>query len=499
MQKKFLIKSLFKKVSSLVMATMIVLLSVTTIINPIYAKKGNDENVKMARVTTSDSSSEGSELEDDGVDFDLLLDIVLGHIDALKQPTPSMFRGLCKGAISWVASRAISELTTLIISSDIDGLSDLLYALQSPATRATIKKNQEIEEIKKTVNAIYESVQKINEQVEYLETLENLNSTEAAYNSAANNLNDVIRIYQSLWSKYEKYSDRLFELTELEEEYPESTRTDSQTKKIEDKKADAELAFDMLIKAFEEAEAAGDVDFLNDLTSLPAYFWNPSAPTQSYLGAYEAYLRQRYTFEHQITDQLYDAVSSCIDINTQILTLYSEYYSYLKNKAEAAGDYETYADYTENYFSNVEYCIVENLNAMVQSTGYGKYAIARELTEDEINAAKEINPNFVKPKQIETTTEINGVTYAAYRVRDNQSLNYFLIIQEPFSIQNIINKYNISKVVSGTHTVYTPTFLIEHQYTDDGQYRLVSSKDEMTFIGNNWTNLRASLRHEDGC
>lgn len=69
---------------------------------------------------------------------------------------------------------------------------------------------------------------------------------------------------------------------------------------------------------------------------------------------------------------------------------------------------------------------------MVESTNYGSYELTNPLTTEEIAFAKEINANFKIPETIDTTIYIGGKKYNAYKVRDNSTLNYYIIVQNSF-------------------------------------------------------------------
>lgn len=492
MKKIRLVKSISKKI---IFVFIIALFAIIAFMHkiPSYAKNEIEEKNKTTLEINKELQASTAEVA--GM-FEQTLTIVLTNVSKAVTPTPQLFAGLCSGSISWVANKAIKELTSLIISSDIDGLSDVLIALQDPTTRAELQHKALVKQIAKSVEEIKESVAKIEKQIADLSDKMDKYATAQAYNTAAQRLQDLIADYQIAWNNYQAVISRGNALAELEEKYPLNTRTSLQQSLIDAAQKDVNIAVATFLNTIEEG---GGLSFIADIQKLPGYLWNPNVPTQSYLGAYEAYLRERYTFEHQITTELFEAVNLCININTQMLTLYSEYYSYKKQVAEQSGDMTTYADYTDNYFTNIQYCVVKNLNAMVESTNYGSYALPNPLTTEEIASAKEINANFKIPETIDTTIYIGGKKYNAYKVRDNSTLNYYIIVQNSFSNQDIIKKYQITEIITGTRKIYKPDFILDNKFTDDGRYQMISSKDELTFIGNSWTNLRASLRDNNGC
>ncbi len=410
-------------------------------------------------------------------------------------PEPSFFSNLCTGAVSWIANRALEELVSYVISEDIDVLSDFLIAIQSPATRAEMQHKAIVKQIAQIVKDIQVSVNKISGQLEDLADELDKYETAAAYERAAISLRDkYTQDYQGAWVNYQQLVDAGLKLKDLEENYPEESRTELQKAEIEAAEASVQLASQMFI------ESAKGLNFLNDIQSISGSFWDPNNKTSSYLGAYEAFLRERYPFEHQIVDALAVAIESCIDMYNEMYLMYTEYYTYLKAKAEEAGDTETYKLYTENYFNSIKYSITKNVNAMVESMGVSSWLVEDELTQQEIDAAMNIYPDFTKPETIQYKVKINGTTYNAYRVRSNEDLQYYVILKKSFTGRDLVTGYSITERSNGApkFALYRPEFMFNGLYTDDGQFMMISSLDDMSFISKDWTNLRAALRDDYG-
>lgn len=446
--------------------------------------------------STSGNNSSSSTTKPNNT-YNTNLQIVFTNIPETTDPAEEIFNNLCNGAISWVANRAIQELTSLLISSDIEYVGDFLVAIQSPAARAEMQHKTLVKTIYQVVLDIQNSVNNIQNQLDDLDAELKEYETAAAFERATISLRDSYQQYQTAWENYQGVVNAGMELKKLEEMYPEETRTAEQKALIEAAEASVELATTLFINVIEEGKG---FSFINDIQTIPSYLWNPSNPTSTYLGAYEAFLRERYAFEHQIVDALCEAVVTSIDMQDQMLTIYKEYIKYKKNQAEEQGDYTTYAKYTNNYFSNIGYCIIQNANAMVESMGIGNYLLYDELTEDEIKAAKKINPNFVMPETIDYKATINGVTYDAYRVRDNATLSYYIILTKAFATKDLVKQYKVTQRTNNYPylVLYRPDFTINSQYTDDGQFKMVSSVDDLAFIRNDWTNLRAAMREDYG-
>lgn len=423
----------------------------------------------------------------------LVLDLTI--LPETVTPTTSTFTNLCSGAVSWVANRAIQELTSYLISEDIDVLSDFLIAIQSPAARAEMQHKALVKQIAQIVKDIQVSVNKISGQLSELTDELRKYETAAAYERAAISLRDTYtQKYQTAWGNYQSLVDAGIVLGELETKYPEGSRTEAQKSEIAVAESKVEIFTSMFI------ESAKDLNFLTDIQSISGSFWDPNNKTSSYLGAYEAFLRERYTFEHQIVDSLGTAISSCIDMQNEMIVLYTEYYTYLKEKAEAEGDFETYKLYTENYFNNIKYSVTSNINSMVESMGVSSWLVADELTQEEIDDAMNIYPDFTKPETIHFKAKINGSTYNAYRVRSNADLSYYIILKQAFTGRNLVTGYSITEHANGNSkfVLYRPEFMFNGQYTDDGQFKMITSVDDMSFIKSGWTNLRAALRDDYG-
>ena len=411
---------------------------------------------------------------------------------------PSKLLSLCKGATYALAGRAINEMVSLVISSDIPGLTSLVIMLQDPATRAELKHKELVSKMANSVAEIRESVARIEEQLNEISDKIDKYATAEKLMVAIQNLNSIASKYQAAWENYEAVRVKGKELVDLESEHPEATRTEEQKTKIDGLAQELSNLTNTFINGIREGEG---FPFLTDLQIIPGYIWNSTGAAYdydaSYLGAYEAYLRERYTFEHQITDALAQAVESCVDLQTQMLILYSAYYSYL---ASTDKDNPDYATYTDEYFQNIQYNIVKNIDAMVESTGFGKYMIADKLTEAELAEIHKYDPDYVEPENINSTVTVDGKSYDAYKVRSNASLDYYFIFKNTVGAKDVVKAYNVSEAGDGYpyQIIYRPELVHNGLYTDDGKYRMVSDVSELDFVSSQ-ANLLSMLRDVNGC
>ncbi len=405
-------------------------------------------------------------------------------------------QGALKGFASWACTRAVQELTTLLIKEDIPYLSKALVALQDPATRAELQHKQTVAKMAVSVEEIKISVANIEKQLSDISDKMDQYATASALVEATNQLNSIISKYQAAWGNYQSVITAAEKLASLEEKYPEATRNDEQMAFITTAKAEFDMAVTMFINVIEEGNSYA---FLSDLEKLPGYLWNPSDKASdynvSYLGAYEAYLRERYPFEHQITEHLATATQTCIDIQTQMLILYREYYTY---KASLDPENQTYKAYTPDYFFNIQYGIALNTAAMIDSTEFASYIVKDYLTDEKLEEIRKMYPDFVQPETVNSEISIDGKTYKAYKIRDNSTGEYYKIISEGIKSSAFVekiysdstNKYDTGK------DIYRPSFMLNGKYSDDGLYELISNKP---LFMDGWTNILSTLRDSNGC
>lgn len=505
---------------------------------------------------------------------DYQLDLGFEVIDYIPPATPGAAASgfnptkLITGPIKMLASRAWQELAAYSIANDVPGLSTFFKFLRTPAQRATAAQREMITQIVNDIAEIKVSVAHIEEQLKELADIVNKNDTEAAYNSAANNFNDVAKKYSAAWLAYEAmllYTESLAKTqenltnaeaqletitaskatlearkagleAELALETDETKKAETQAK-ITSCEADIATVTENIDKAnktiaslkddvqntnksIDEAigrfisicEEGGGLNFSSDLSLILGYIWNTDNPTASYLGAYEAFLRERYAFEHEITESLKQAYETCVDTVIQMLTIYTEYYTYKRNvetennsDSDKSNDSNKYQSYTEDYFATINEKIIKNFDVIARASGFDELMITKDYTEDEIKEFRENDPDFVVPENINQSVVIDGVTYECYKVRDNKDLLYYLILKPCVSNKTLVSKLAPDYATSGgmivldyyKKAVYRPTMMLDNVYTDDGRYQMISASALPDFI-TDASRIRTSLRSVSG-
>lgn len=441
-------------------------------------------------------------------------------------------RSLVKGPLKMLASRAVQELSAYCISNDVPGFSTFFKLMMTPAQRAASAQQQNIATIMADVAEIKASVAQIESQLQDVSDKLDKYATAAAFNQAAQSFRDITGKYAAVWDTYSnifaateeyaaerdilnEYKAILDELKRLEESIAAETdeaklaqlqaeldacRADMAAKGytqaelekfVTDQAAyvqtldnKIEMTMDLFISQCEEG---GGLSFAADLTALTEIIWSSANPTGSYLGAYEAFLRERYGMEHEIAPALYEAFNSAVSAQVQILSIYTEYYTQKKNV-----DSETYKVYTEDYFADVHAKIISNCNAIAELSGFDKLMVAEPYTEEELAEFRKNDMEFVPPEHIRQTVTIGGKTYNCYKVRDNKDLNYYIIVTDFLSGKDHVRKfspvYAISSIsddnmldVSDKH-IYRPKFTFDNQYTDDRFYQLVDVNSIPAFL-----------------
>lgn len=472
-------KKTFKQFLSVFISVLMMLSVVTPAFNGASAVSGTDDSAVLA--------------ESYKTNLDLGDGAMLSSVPSLKG-----ISGLCRGAISGLAHRSMQELISLTIQKGVPGLSTFLVLIQDPASRAELQHKQLVKKMAESLKAIYASIEKIADQLQDLSDKIDKYQSANALKSAITNLYSVSAKYQAAWVDYQAVCDAGEKLAELEDLFAKQEATEKQ---VEDAKKVLESA---TIKFINRMEEGGGFSFLSDIDVIPGLLWNPADATSdydiSYLGAYESYLRDRYPFEHQITMLLADAVETSIDIQLQMLVLYSAYYGY---KQAQEPDNAQYAKYTDEYFTDIQYSIIENSVAMVESTGFGTFLLPDKLsnlkTEEEIKEIYEIDPNYTEPENINTVVKIAGTAYDAYKVRSNKDLSYYIIPKRTFTGKDIVTAYKCTEAGGAypSQLIYAPELVRQGRYSDDNLYTMVSDKAQLDFDMTG-DNLLAHLRDING-
>ncbi len=497
-------------------------------------------------------------------DYDSIeLDLGFEIIDNIpKQATgQSLFNPttLVTAPLKMLASRAFQELAAFSISNDVPGLSSFFKLLQTPAQRAAAAQRQMIQKVVTDIAEIKASVARIENQLK--DVAENIDKyeTASAFSIAANEFKSISSKYNAAWLAYESMynaTNALVEPQEMLESAKAQRETIIESKAVleEDKaaleealltetdeakkeeltqnlaKVDADIATAAanITKADETiASLQKNVDVINnqidaamlrfisvcnegsgltfaaDLSAITQIIWNSENPTGSYLGAYEAFLRERYAFEHEIRDSIAAAYEMCVDTMMHMLTIYKEYYTYYNN---IDPDNENYTPYTEAYFESAAAKITTNFDLIARSTRYDKLMITKDYTEKELAEFRENDPDFMPPENINQTITIGGKEYECYKVIDNKDKLHYIIPKENIPHRTLTERSQPEYAsLSGMfvmdpelgYAVYRPTMMLDHRYTDDGRYIMVEANNLPESITDS-SNVLTSLRSVSG-
>ena len=416
--------------------------------------------------------------------------------------------------------RALQEVSAYSISHDVPVLGGIAKLMLTPEQRANMKQRVQVEEILTKVTAIEQGVAQIQEQVNYISVQmtklsseiqelksavnlmqwqvasleQKLQQQEAAIalNSSIQHLHEISGKYKAAWNAYTTMISAVEKLAAVNQKIDEAGEIDTELKTERDV---AEKYADAAVTAFINIlSEGGGATFASDLANLQARVWNAQNPSSSYLGAYEAYLRISYPFEHQITDEMIVALRSCTDMMTQIFMMYTEYYSYMKANHP---DDERYESYTDRFFESIGSDLEKFLIGMAEDCGVGGYMVEEPLSDEEIAEFTAMDESFVPPESIDTTVTINGVTYQCYKVRSNSDYQYYIILKDFVSTSQLVSKKHVSYFWKETD-LYRPTFILDHEYTDDGLYKMLSNGDKPSFISLSFNGILSHLRLDGG-
>ena len=399
------------------------------------------------------------------------------------------------GIVKMIGGRAAKELSAYSIANDVPVLGNVFYLFCDPAQRAALKQAASIAQILQTVKDIREDIAALDSRISELNQKLDKNQAEIRFLNANAKVEAIGDKYTTAWEKYEEVLDCLEEYAVIAEQI-EATTNESLKETLQlqgdAKLAEAEIALMYFAQAIENND---DIDFENDLANLNKAVWELNNDGTTYLGTLEGYLRESYPFEHMITELMYEGFQTVENMQLQIFTMYKEYINY-----KSYSNPEAYVLYGDEYFTGLYETLVENVNAQAEGSGIGELMIPDPFTEAELEEmfGEDTQPEL--PDDIAYTTSILGTEYSAYRVRENKTLSYFLILTEKISGSTAVKKYSCdytTKIDTGKD-IYRPTFVLEGRYTDDGRFRMINSAEEMQFaLG--WTNLISTLRDTAGC
>lgn len=315
---------------------------------------------------------------------------------------------------------------------------------------------------------------------------------ETIYTDGNTKIVAITNQFKDAWDKYVAMLNAAKDLAELQQERESSTDAD-RINQLDILIPSSKSLLELSVKTFVDAMSICDAKSLDSvLTELFNNFWNSGDKASSCLGAYENYLRQKHLFEHQLKPDLEVLMQAFTDSTLQIFLLYEEYHSYIEVADPAKFSTNPYA---KDYFSGMRNDTLVDFNNMAVSTGYAGYMVTKALSNDELQAIRNYDPDYVAPESINSSIEIDNETYNCYRVKANDDLNYYLILKS--FPKNDINKiYDTNYLTKDPIQVYYPEFVFDYQFIADYQYQLISDDDRPGFMSKVNKSFLSTLRDD---
>ncbi len=423
--------------------------------------------------------------------------------------------------LNFIGGRIYNEFTSYCVSNDVPFLGDAFYfALYGPAQRSAMKTSITVQEINATINEIKKDVSTTLEILEEIKNTVTVGFAKTDYESKLIKLQNIENKYTDTWNNYYDASIYSQQAQLLKEEMNSKAEAGTLT---ELEKINYESDIYSLEKNADIATKSFILNYQEDIMGLQSNVITVETPAQyvksihfdremseanaaieEYLLACETLLRASYDFEHEITENMMRAYEYCIKIETQMYSVHEAYASvnavdnFKKNnpsKIDEIPKMDELLDFSKERESILSYlynqitvCNLDNL--MVRQDFFDKKQKEYEkITSKKIFAiGEEYNPPIV-----ETTTQIGGKTVPCYKVRDNKSLDYLLITQQAETYSSTTESW---KNGIGT-TVYRPTVVLNQKYTDDGNFKMISSLSEIPSL-NTTNNLLSHFRTSEG-
>ena len=398
------------------------------------------------------------------------------------------------GIVKTVGGRMFQEFTSYCISNDVPYLGDTFYyVLCNPSQRSTIKTNATVQQINKTVVEINKKIDTVIGNLDDIQNGIEISNTQQSYIDSKNDLEEFWNDnYSDVWSSYERCVQTELQIDEKLKNG--SKPTDEEVMKLQIQSEDYMNSFVNNYKTkigglTEESTGYYDYDVFDDeMKTLNKLVIN-------YLISSEQYLRSKYPFEHEITESMYSCFQYVLQIETKVYQMHKVYSVYSKTIDITTGtstcnEMPDVSEVTE--FSKETEYFEKMLRNQLYVTDIHNFMVTEEFLTKLKSELKNGLDKEYNPPVVETKTSIGGKEVSCYKVRDNTSLDYFLITQQSESLKSSVEswKNGINK------TVYRPSGVFNKLYTDDGQYKMISTLSEIPSLGST-KNLLNYLRSTD--
>lgn len=402
------------------------------------------------------------------------------------------------GVVKTVGGRMFQEFTSYCISNDVPYLSDTFYyVLCNPSQRSSIKTNATVQQINKTVNEINQKMDVVLDDLCEIQTGVEISNTQQVYIDSKNDLDNYWNDnYKDVWNTYELALQTELEIDEKLQNGSKTTDPD-----IIELQKKAEKYMNSFVSNYKDDivglsdNAEGYDDYVYDSNVFTKEMDNFNDYIVSYLVASENYLRSVYPYEHEITENMYCCFQYCLQIESKVYQMHKAFsvYSDTIDITTGTSTCDEIPDVTEVTEFTEETTYFENLlRNQLYVTDIHNFMVTEEFLNELKSTLKEGLDKEYNPPVVETTTSIGGKEVPCYKIRDNKSLDYFLITQQSESLNSSVSSWK-----NGIgETVYRPNTVLNEKYTDDGQYKMISSLSEMPSL-NGRDNLLNYLRSSD--
>lgn len=392
--------------------------------------------------------------------------------------------GTLTNMISVIGGRAFSEFTSYCISNQVPYLGGAFYYLLcDPGTRSSIQNSAKISAILSSVTEIQNTLDDMMKELDKIEAAVNQGNAEIKYMLIKQNL-DKYAIdepgthgYQTVWYCYED----MLEYLSLADE----ARANGNDELGDSYDAKAKEAHQKFLNEYRLAFLGGqelpysEVYYNTDMDNINNLICGEDPdPLSQFLPALEKMLRLYYPCEHQITEQMYSAYEYCEVIQTRMYLIHKEYatYTYMNSTDD---------EIPQDFFAKETEKLEENLNNQIINSGLNTLMTTEDVSDVE---------GFKIPYEFHTSVKINGKEYPCYIVRDNADLEYYLILEDAVKASDLVTKWRNPMGID----VYRPTGIIDSEYTDNGEFQMISSVENIEFLqGNPIGNLNYVINKTD--
>lgn len=404
---------------------------------------------------------------------------------------------LADAALKRVGGRLFAEFTSYCISNKVPVLGSAFYVLLcDPATRSTIKMQGQVDQILADITTIKQDIDNVLQDLDEIYMEIEKNDAENKYADAKTNVDKYyiddpgVTGYQTLWNTYLlalEYYDAVNQARESLKLATDPTEIKRLNKEIADNEQSLKTEIERFVIQYQnvffvsgEKTEYSYEKYAKDMNNLNNYICTESKLYTEFLPALENMLRTYYPYEHQITEQMLDGFQYCQMVQYQIYIIHREYASYCEAMKYAGSSFDEIPELPEDFFAEENELYKHNIEQQILNSGIHTFMVT-ESTLDEADTISTLDEADTIPYLFDTTVKIGGTDVPCYIIRDNKDLSYYVITQETFKSSELIN--------GSRHYVdmwiYKPNEMFDTLYTDNGEFKMISSLSEVTSLSKN--------------